>query len=133
MKSLANITNAPEFQPCSIHWKGTEFSFWCKVLSAKEHRTVTDYFTREGNLDLSKYREQSDAFISVCAYLPADHMPDSKRPRIEFVDDDGEAHEVVQWVTKAEAAELKASLADKIKTEIEKVNRLKSDDDLGKE
>lgn len=134
MKSLTAIhTNAPEFQACSVHWKGTEFHFWCKVLSAREHRAVTDYFNKDGSLDLNKYREQSDFFISQCAYVPATDLPDTKRTTVTFTDDDGEQHEVVQWLTKAEAAELKAALADKIKTEIEKVNRLKVDEELGNE
>lgn len=134
MKSLTAIhTNAPEFQVCNVHWKGSEFSFWCKVLSAKEHRAVTDYFNKDGTLDLNKYREQSDFFISQCVYVPASDLPDSKRPTVAFEDDDGEMHEVVQWVTKAEAAELKAALADKIKTAIEQINRLKVDEELGNE
>lgn len=134
MQSLTKITtNAPEFQMCSVHWKGTEFSFWCKVLSAKEHRAVTDYFNKDGSLDLNKYREQSDFFISQCVYVPATDLPDTKRPTVTFEDDDGEVHEVVQWLTKAEAAELKAALSDKIKVAVETVNRLKVDDELGKE
>ena len=137
MKSIASIINAPEFQACTIHWKGVEFSFWCKVLSSKEHREVTNNFGKDGALDLSKYREQTDAFIARCVYVPATEMADSKRPVVEFTDDDGESHEVIQWVTRPEASELKAALADKIKVEIETVNRLKvgteQDEDLGKE
>jgi len=133
MKSLAAVQSQPEFQVCSVHWKGSELQFWCKILSAKEHRTVTDYFTKEGSLDLVKYREMTDAFIAQCVYLEKTEVPDTKRPVVEFVDDDGEGHELVQWVTKAQAGDLKAALADKIKREIERVNSLKVDEDLGKE
>lgn len=133
MKSLAALHNNLEFEPCSIHWKGSELHFWCKILSAKEHRQVTDYFSKDGSLDLSKYREQTDAFVSACVYLPKQDMPQTKRPAVDFVDDDGEQHELVQWVTKGEAGELKAALADKIKREIERVNSLKLDEDLGNE
>jgi hypothetical protein len=134
MQSITSITTASaEFELCKIHWKGTEFAFWCKVLSAKEHRRATDYFSKDGTLDLSKYREQADAFVSMCVYVPASDAPDSKRPTITFTDDDGEEHEVRQWLSKGEAGELKAALLDKIRTEVEKVNQLKPEQDLGKE
>lgn len=133
MKSLATLNNTPEFEICSVHWKGTEFSFWCKVLTAKEHRHVTDYFSKDGNVDLSKYREQADAFVSSCVYVDASSMPDSKRPVIEFTDSDGEKHEVRQWLSKGEAGELKAALLDKIRTAVEKVNSLKQPEELGNE
>lgn len=134
MQSIAALNhNATEFELCSVHWKGTEFTFWCKVLSAKEHRQATDYFSKDGNLDLAKYREQADAFVSMCVYVEAAALPDSKRPVVEFVDSDGEAHEVRQWLSKAEAGELKAALLDKIRTEVERINRLKVEEDLGKE
>jgi hypothetical protein len=131
MASLAQINSAPEFQAVTITWKGKDLSFWCKILSAKEHRQVTDYFGKDGQLDLNKYREQTDAFISQCVYLEKADMPNTKRTVVEWVDDDGEAHELVQWVTKAEAGDLKASLADKIKKEIETVNSLKVAEDAG--
>lgn len=134
MQSITSISKAaPEFELCTVHWKGTEFSFWCKVLSAKEHRTATDYFSKDGQLDLSKYREQADAFVSMCVYVPASDLPDSKRPTVTFTDSDGEQHEVRQWLSKAEAGELKAALLDKIRTEVETINRLKSEDELPKE
>ena len=133
MQSLAQLQTTPEFQPVSVKWKGKELWFWCKILSAKEHRQVTDYFGKDGQLDLSKYREMTDAFISQCVYIEKTDNPDSKRTVIEFVDDDGESHELIQWVTKAEAGELKAALADRIKKQIETVNSLKVDDDLGNE
>lgn len=132
MKSIASLShNQPEFELCTIHWKGTEFSFWCKVLTAKEHRQATDYFSKDGNLDLAKYREQADAFVSMCVYVDAASV-EAKRPTVEFTDSDGESHEVKQWLTKSEAGELKAALLDKIRTEVEKVNRLKSEEDLEK-
>ena len=96
MQSLAAIKSSPEFQAVSITWKGKELSFWCKILSAKEHRQVTDYFSKDGQLDLNQYREQTDAFISQCVYLEKSDMPDSKRTVVEWTDDDGEAHELVQ-------------------------------------
>jgi hypothetical protein len=134
MQSITSITaTAPEFELCNVHWKGTEFSFWCKVLSAKEHRQATDYFSKDGTLDLGKYREQADAFVSMCVYVPAVDLPDSKRPTVSFTDSDGEQHEVRQWLSKGEAGELKAALLDKLRTEVEKINRLKSEEDLGKE
>jgi hypothetical protein len=133
MQSLASLTNKVEFEACSVKWKGQELHFWCKVLSAREHRQVTDYFSKEGTLDLAKYREMTDAMVSQCVYLDRTEMSNSKRTPVEFVDADGESHELVQWVTKSEAGDLKASLADALKKEIETVNSLKQDDGLGKE
>jgi hypothetical protein len=132
MQTLAQLQTSPEFKAVSVTWKGNELWFWCKVLSAKEHRQVTDYFGKDGQLDLNKYREMTDAFIAQCVYLEKTEMPDTKRTVVNFTDEDGEAHELVQWVTKAEAGELKASLADRIKRQIETVNSLKVDDDLEK-
>lgn len=131
MSSLAQIKSSPEFQAVTITWKGKDLSFWCKILSAKEHRQVTDYFGKDGQLDLNKYREQTDAFISQCVYVSKSDTPDTKRTIVEWSDDDGEAHELVQLFTKAEAGDLKASLADKIKKEIESVNSLKVAEDAG--
>lgn len=131
MSSLAQIKSSPEFQAVTITFKGKDLSFWCKILSAKEHRQVTDYFGKDGQLDLNKYREQTDAFISQCVYVSKSDTPDTKRTIVEWSDDDGEAHELVQLFTKAEAGDLKASLADKIKKEIESVNSLKVAEDAG--
>lgn len=135
MTSIANLNaNDYQFEPCSITWKGQEFSFWSKVLSAAEHRKVTDYFDKTGSLDLSKYREMADQMIAACVYVPSEALPDTKKQRIEFTDDDGDTHELVKWISPTEASGLKAALQQKIKSEVERVNRLTEEDqkELGK-
>lgn len=123
MNSITSIAGVPEFELQSVHWKGIEYKFWCRVLTAKQAREIRELSIDKSSVNLIKAQQRPEHLVSACVYIDSDPDKETTKPVVEFVDDDGEHHEVVKAWTIKECAAIKDPLIQKLSKICDEVNK----------
>ena len=127
MNDIRSISSTVDFEPRSIHWKGTEYHFFVRVLSAVVARKIRQSIFDKNSISMTKAQERPEHLVSACIYVPKGE--NDTREHVDFCDDDGQYHELVRAWTKKEVESMKEPLLVKLAEVCDEVNKTKLNDE----